>query len=108
MQDTANMHEQQALESIEPSLVTPTCRGIPIETVSKTKTPNKSRVIPKSPKTTAKSSKQKLLPVSFSENDSLGCLSANGLFVCPRCNVYETLDVVHFRHHLYKDIQYKV
>lgn len=113
IQDTANMHEQQALESIEPTLVLPTCRGIPVETVSKSKSPSKSRFMPKSPKTTAKSSslspyKQKMLAVSFSKYDSLGSLSANGLFVCPRCNEFEASIEEQFRLHLYKDVQFRM
>lgn len=108
---TANMLEQQALESIQPSLVPPTCRGIPIESIPTNKVSNKSTS--KSPKKTAKNSsplqvhKQKTLIDNFNIDDSLGYISSNGQFTCPRCNVFETMNIEHFREHLYKDVNYK-
>lgn len=105
------MLEQQALESIEPSLVPPTCRGIPIESIPVNKASNKSTAF-KSPKKSTKSSplqlhKQKTLVDNFSKDDSLGCLSSGGQFACPRCNVFETMDLEQFREHLFKDVNYK-
>lgn len=104
------MLEQQALESIEPSLVPHTCRGIPIESIPTNKASNKST--PKSPKKTVKSfqspvNKQKTLIDNFKKDDSLGYISSNGQFACPRCNEFETLNVDLFREHLYKDVNYR-
>ncbi|XP_025411013.1 uncharacterized protein LOC112683957 isoform X4 [Sipha flava] len=107
----ANMLEQQALESIEPSLVPPTCRGIPIESMPTNKASNKSTS--KSPKKTAKNSsphqvhKQKTLVDDFNKDDSLGYISSNGQYTCPRCNIFKTMNIEHFRDHLYKDVNYK-
>ncbi|KAL4143321.1 hypothetical protein QTP88_005667 [Uroleucon formosanum] len=108
---TDNMLEQQALESIEPSLVPPTCRGIPIESTP-LKTYNKSRGMAKSPKSSTKSSpiqsnKQKTLIDVFNKNDKLGAISSNGYFVCPKCCVFETMNIELFREHLYKEVNYK-
>lgn len=108
------MQEQQALESIETSRIPPTCRGIPIETTSASRTINKSRSISKSPKSAAKSSspfhgrKQKLLTDTFSVDDSLGTITSTGLFSCPRCNVFTTMNIDHFRDHLFKDVNFKM
>lgn len=106
------MQEQQALESIEPTLMPPTCRGIPVESISISKSYNKSRGVSKSPKKTAKNSpvqvrKQNILIDNFKEDDSLGTISAGGSFSCPKCNVFETTNEYYFREHLYKDINYK-
>jgi len=108
---TENMLEQQALESIEPTLVPPTCRGIPIESTP-LKTSNKYRGNAKSPKSANKSSpiqphKQKTLIDVFNKNDKLGAISSNGYFVCPKCCVFETMNIELFREHLYKEINYK-
>ncbi|CAH1712108.1 unnamed protein product [Aphis gossypii] len=106
-----NFLEQQALESIEPTLVPPTCRGIPVES-SPLKMNNKFRGTSKSPKSATKSSsfqphKQKTLINSFNKNDKLGAISSNGHFVCPKCNVFETINIELFREHLYKEVNYK-
>lgn len=107
----SNMLEQQALESIDTTLVPPACRGIPLEPADD-KINNKSRgIITKSPKTQAKSSpirKQTVLIDNFSVNDSLGEISLTGLYSCPRCNAFETGDVQEFRKHLIKDVNYKM
>lgn len=109
---TSNMLEQQALESIEPTLVPPACRGIPVESAGNKTTYNKPRdIITKSPKTQAKSSpirKQTTLNDNFSVNDSLGEISLTGLYSCPRCNAFETENVKEFRKHLIKDVNYKM
>jgi len=102
------MQEQQALESIEPTLFPPTCRGIPIESIPTSIKPRGG--ISKSPKGSTKNSpvrKSKILIDNFSMNDSFGYLSPNGYFACPKCNLFETMNVEHFREHLYKDINYK-
>lgn len=106
-----NNQEQQALESIQ-SLVLPTCRGIPIESIATTsKVNNKSQGVSKSPKSVKKSPlqsrKQKPLIDDFSEDDSLGIISQRGQFTCPRCSFYETRNIESFRDHLYKDVNYK-
>ncbi|CAI6364719.1 unnamed protein product [Macrosiphum euphorbiae] len=108
---TENMLEQQALESIEPTLVPPTCRGIPIESTP-LKTSNKSRGMAKSPKSATKSSpiqphKQKTLIDVFNKNDKLGAISSNGYFVCPKYCGFETISIELFREHLYKEVNYK-
>lgn len=108
-----NTQEQLALESIEPSLVPPTCRGIPIDTTSSiSRTYNKSRGLSKSPKTTKSSPlqarKQKILTDTFNISDSLGTITSNGLFSCPRCNAFDTMNIDHFREHLIKDVNYKM
>lgn len=66
----------------------------------------------KSPKAAAKFSpfqarKQKMLTDIFSIDDSLGTISPNGQFVCPRCNIFETMNIEHFRDHLYQDVHLK-
>lgn len=104
--------EQQALESIEPTIVPPTCRGIPIDSIPTVKTSTKSRGVSKSPKAAAKNSptqarKQLISTDSFSKDDTLGSISSNGLFTCPRCNIFKTMNVDHFREHLFKDVNYK-
>ncbi|XP_026811622.1 uncharacterized protein LOC113552843 isoform X4 [Rhopalosiphum maidis] len=106
-----NILEQQALESIEPTLVPPTCRGIPIDSTP-LKMNNKSRGMSKSPKSATKSSsiqphKQKTLIDVFNKNDKLGTISSNGHFVCPKCYVFETINIELFREHLYKEVNYK-
>uniref|UniRef100_A0A2H8TXZ9 Zinc finger and BTB domain-containing protein 6 n=1 Tax=Melanaphis sacchari TaxID=742174 RepID=A0A2H8TXZ9_9HEMI len=106
-----NILEQQALESIEPTLVPPTCRGIPIESTP-LKINNKPRGMSKSPKSATKSSsiqahKQKMLIDVFNKNDKLGEISSNGFFVCPKCNKFEISSIELFREHLYKEINYK-
>lgn len=108
---TENTLEQQALESIEPTLVPPTCRGIPIESTP-LKTYSKSRGMSKSPKSATKSSpiqphKQKTLIDVFNKNDKLGTISSNGHFVCPKCCVFATINIELFREHLYKEVNYK-
>lgn len=106
------MLEQQALESIDTTLVPPACRGIPLEPTDDKTIYNKSRgIITKSPKTQTKSSpisKQTMLIDNFSVNDSLGEISLTGLYSCPRCNAFETEDVEEFRKHLIKDVNYKM
>lgn len=109
---TSYILEQQALESIEPTIVPPTCRGIPIDSIPTVKNCNKSRGVTKSPKAAAKNSpnqarKQLILPDTFSKDDNLGAISSIGLFTCPRCNVFETMSKEYFREHLYKDVNYK-
>jgi len=111
--NTRNIQEQQALQSIELSCISQTCRGIPVEESSKTKTCNKSRGVSKSPKSATKNSallnsrKQKMLIDTFSVDDSLGTITSTGLFACPRCNVFETMNIDHFRDHLFKDVNFK-
>lgn len=103
--------ELQALESIEPAIMPPTCRGIPVEPIAINKTPSKSRGLLKSPlkisRQSIQSHKQKLISNMFSKDDSMGTISSNGHFVCPRCNNFETSNVHHFSEHLEKEIYYK-
>lgn len=112
MFSAANTQEHQALDSIEP--MSPTCRGIPIETTSTIKTYSKVRAASKSPRSASKNSspfhgrKQKMFTDSFSVNDSLGTITSTGLFSCPRCNVFETMNIDHFREHLFKDVHFKM
>lgn len=114
MPGAAYILEQQALESIEPTIVPPTCRGIPIDSIPTLKASTKFRGVSKSPKAkvAAKNSpnqarKQLISTDIFTKDDSLGSISCNGLFTCPRCNVFKTMNVDHFREHLYKDVNYK-
>lgn len=90
----------------------PTCRGIPLESITTTnKVNNKSRGVSKSPKSAKKSPlqtrKSKMFIDDFSENDNLGIISPRGQFVCPRCGIYETRNLESFRDHLYKDVNFK-
>jgi len=84
---TENISKPQALESIGPTLVPPTCRGIPIDLIPLKTCNNKSYGIAK--------------------NDKLGAISSNGYFVCPKCYIFETMHIKLFREHLYKEINYK-
>jgi len=101
------MLKQQALESIEPTLVPPTCRGIPIESTPLKTYTNKSHGIAKRPKSATQSRKQKTFIDVFNKNDKLGAISSNGYFVCPICCVFETMNIKLFRQHLYKEVNYK-
>ncbi|KAE9544874.1 hypothetical protein AGLY_000417 [Aphis glycines] len=83
-----NFLEPQALESIDATLVSPTCRVILIESTP-LKMNNKSRGI-------------------SIRNDKLGAISSNGLpFVCPKCDDFKTINIELFREHLYKEVNYK-
>eukprot|EP00102_Acyrthosiphon_pisum_P022313 XP_016659523.1 PREDICTED: uncharacterized protein LOC100573806 [Acyrthosiphon pisum] len=109
---TDNMLKQQALESIEPTLVPPTCRGIPIESTPLKKYTNKSGGIANSSKSATKSTpiqphKQKSLKDVFNNNE-LGAISSNGYFVCPKCCVFETMNIELFREHLYREVNQKL
>jgi len=93
-----NFLEHRALESIDTKLVPPTCRGIPIES-KPLKMINKCRGI---------LHKQKMIIDIFNKNDKLGGISSNGRhFVCPKCDVFKTINVELFRKHLYKEVNYK-
>lgn len=89
---------EQALDSIEPSIVPPTCRGIPVTGYNHYSKINKSRRI----------SKNKLFVDNFDPNHNLGELTSNGLYSCPICNEFETDELFQFRHHLYEEVNYKV
>lgn len=102
MSSTPNLVEQ-ALESIEPSIVPPACRGIPVATIPRSN--------PKSPKALLKRSsvsKNKAFVDNFDPNDSIGELTPNGLYSCPKCNEFESVNLFHFRQHLYQEINYKL
>jgi len=103
------MLQHQALESIEPTLVPPSCRGIPVESTP-LKTNSKSYGVSKNPKSTTISSpiqshKQTMLKDIFIK---LGQISSDGHFVCPKCYVFKTINIDLFREHLYKEVNYKM
>ncbi|XP_050525201.1 uncharacterized protein LOC126896453 isoform X2 [Daktulosphaira vitifoliae] len=107
-----NNQEQQALESIEFRNIAPMCRGIPVELINQSKL-HKTRTVSKSPLKMPKTSstvarKNKILTGVFSKDDDLGNLSLSGQYSCPKCNDFYTSNVVKFREHLCKDINYKI
>lgn len=105
-----NIQEHRALESIDATLVPPTCRGIAIESTP-LKSYKKSRDVPKCRKSTKSypihSQKQKNFEDILNKDVNLGVISANGHFVCPKCNLFETMNIRLFRKHLYKEVTFK-
>jgi len=99
---TPNLVEQ-ALESIEPSIVPPACRGIPVATKPRSNVKSPKALLKRSPV-----SKKKEFIDNFSPNDSIGELTPNGFYSCPKCNEFESLSLFHFRQHLYQEINYKL